>query len=89
MLESSDSRLKSDIEKIGNALDKVNNLSGYTFVKNGQRSTGVIAQEIQQVLPEAVQEKDGYLSVAYGNLIGLLIEAIKEQQKEIEELKNK
>ena len=49
---------------------------------------GVIAQEIQKVAPEAVStDAEGYLSVAYGNLAGLLIEGIKEQQKQIDELK--
>ena len=52
-----------------------------------ERKTGVIAQEVEAVLPEAV--KDGeYKSVAYGNMVGLLIEAIKEQQAQIEELKS-
>ena len=62
-----------------------------TFNKNDseERQTGVIAQEVQKVLPEAVKESnDGYLSVAYGNMVGLLIEGMKEQHKEIEELKS-
>lgn len=89
LTETSDIRLKSNILKIDNALDKISQLNGYTFTKNGERLTGVIAQEIVEVLPEAVIEHDGYLSVSYGNLVGLLIEAIKEQQKQIEDLKNR
>jgi len=90
LVETSDRRLKSDIEVIDNALDKVQELSGYTYYKEGveRKLTGVIAQEVQSVLPEAVQEdEEGTLSVSYGNMVGLLIEAIKEQQKQIDELK--
>lgn len=84
----SDIRLKKNIKPIGNALDKVLSLTGYTFDMNGKRNTGVIAQELRKVLPEAVVEDDeGYLSVAYGNIVGLLINAIKEQQKQINELR--
>lgn len=85
----SDIRLKSNIEKIENALDKVCQLSGYTYDMNNKRSTGVIAQEVEKVLPEVVQDReDGYKTVAYGNMIGLLIEAIKELNEEIKEIKN-
>jgi len=93
LIESSDQRLKSDIQPITNAVDKVMALGGYTYNKedNDTRRTGVIAQEVLEVLPEAVtqNEETGYYNVAYGNMVGLLIEAIKEQQKEIEELKKK
>lgn len=87
---SSDIRLKSNIEKIEDALNKLMTLNGVTFNKIGMetRSTGVIAQEVQAVLPEAVYENDKYLSVAYGNMIGLLIEAIKELKIEVDKLKN-
>lgn len=85
----SDIRLKTNIEKIENALDKVCQLNGYTYDMNNKRSTGVIAQEVEKVLPEVVQDReDGYKTVAYGNMIGLLIEAIKELKQEIEVLKN-
>ena len=56
-------------------------------LNDGQRGTGVIAQEMQQVMPEVVEEGQ-YLSVAYGNLVGVLIEAVKELQAEIKELKD-
>lgn len=88
--ESSDRRIKDHIVKIEDALDKVNQLNGYTFFKNNstKRSTGVIAQEVLEVFPEVVcEDENGILGVSYGNMIGLLIEAIKEQQKEIENLR--
>lgn len=92
LTETSDKRLKSDIEKIESGLEKVCKLSGYTFVKEGQdhRVAGVIAQEVLQVLPEAVTgTEDTNYSVAYGNMVGLLIEAIKDLKAEVDELKKK
>jgi len=87
----SDERLKSDIKTIDNALDKVSQMRGVSFVKNGHKSIGVIAQEVQKVLPEIVstEKKDGdeYLGVAYGNIVGVLIEAIKDLQNQVNELK--
>ena len=86
----SDQRLKENIEPITNALQKVSEINGYTFKKIGQegRRAGLIAQELQKVLPEAVHEnEDGMLSVAYGNTVSLLVEAIKELQAEVAELK--
>ena len=85
----SDERLKSDIQTIENAVDTVKALRGVTFVKDGKPSLGVIAQEVQAVLPELVMESGNYLSVAYGNMVGVLIEAIKEQQAQIDDLKAK
>jgi hypothetical protein len=85
----SDIRVKTNIERIPDALNKVCQLNGYTFDRtdspNIGRQTGVIAQEVLKVLPEAVSgsEKEHY-SVAYGNMVGLLIEAIKEQQSIID-----
>jgi hypothetical protein len=87
----SDIRLKKNITKITYALDKVLQLNGYTFDRNDietKRQTGVIAQEVLKVLPEAITgSEDTQYSVAYGNMMGLLIEAIKELKAEIEELK--
>ena len=75
----SDRRLKNDIKPIESALEKVKKLSGYTYTKDDRRSTGVIAQEVLEVLPEAVHgSEETMYSVAYGNMVGLLIEAIKE-----------
>ncbi|MFU8777871.1 MAG: tail fiber domain-containing protein, partial [Roseovarius sp.] len=86
----SDARLKSDLERIPDALAKVSRLTGYTFTRKdtGARQTGVIAQDVQQVLPEAVIECGDHLALAYGNMVGLLIEAIKDLKAELEELKN-
>jgi len=80
----SDRRAKSDIEKIENALDKIEQLNGYTFTMKGKRYTGLIAQEILPILPEAVtgSEETNY-AVAYGNMMGLIVEAIKELKQKI------
>ena len=83
----SDERLKSDIVTIPNALETVCKLRGVNFTKDGEASTGVIAQEVQKVIPEVVLQGDEYLSVAYGNLVGVLIEAVKELKAEVETLK--
>jgi hypothetical protein len=88
----SDITLKKDILTIENSLDKVKSMRGvyYTRKDTEQKSSGVIAQELKEIAPELVKENsDGIMSVAYGNLVGYLIEAIKEQQKQIEELKAK
>lgn len=95
----SDERLKENIKPISGALEKVNQLNGYTFSykKDGKESAGVIAQELEKVFPSAVQETETmfhgeegqlYKTVQYDQLHGLLIEAIKELKAEIEELKN-
>lgn len=88
----SDRRLKKDIDTITDPLGKVSRLRGVNFtrVENGQRGTGLIAQDVLKVAPEAVAaDDDGLLSVAYGNLVGLLVEAIKDQQRQIEDLKDR
>lgn len=84
----SDSRLKADLVRIDGALDKVEALTGYVFTRTdtGARETGLIAQDIQQVLPEAVADGE-YLSVAYGNLMGLMVEAIKELRSEVADIR--
>jgi hypothetical protein len=92
----SDVALKTDIEMIPNALDKIDEIRGVTFTRhNGQKSAGIIAQELEKVLPEAVREKklalhDGkeYKTVEYDAIHGLLINCIKELKEEIKELKN-
>ena len=84
----SDERLKDNIETIEDALTKVKNMRGVTFTRDGRQGTGVIAQEIQKVMPEVVHDEGEYMSVAYGNLVGVLIEAVKELKAEIEELKH-
>lgn len=87
----SDENLKTDIETISNALEKVSRMRGvmYTRIDTETRGSGVIAQEMQEVLPEVVLDTNEYLSVAYGNIVGVLIEAIKELKAEIDELKGK
>jgi hypothetical protein len=87
---SSDERLKTDITVIENALDKIDQLRGVLFTRtaSGEKETGVIAQDLLPVIPEAVRlDEKGYYSVAYGNLAGLLIEAIKELRTEVAEIK--
>ena len=84
---TSDERLKSDIQTIDNALDKVMNMRGVTYTMQDQKGTGVVAQEIEKILPEVVVDGEEYKSVAYGNMIGILIEAIKDLKKEINEHK--
>lgn len=88
----SDIGLKEDIELIPNALDKVSKIRGVTYnridMENSPKQSGVIAQEVEEVLPEVVHTNDdGVKSVAYGNMVGLLVEAIKELREEVKQLK--
>jgi hypothetical protein len=94
---ASDIRLKENIEVIKDPIHKVQKLRGVTFnyKKDGSKSTGLIAQELEEVLPEVIYEthdlhdkEDKFKAVRYGNVVGLLVEAIKEQQETIEEQKN-
>jgi hypothetical protein len=95
---SSDERLKDNIELISNPIEKVQSLKGVTWDWNDNAdelqqslpNVGVIAQDVEKVLPQLVTDRDnGYKGVDYAKLTGLLIEAIKEQQKEIDILKEK
>ena len=81
----SDERLKSDIKTLDGS--KVYEMRGVSFTKDGAAGSGVIAQELQKVAPELVQDDGEYLSVAYGNVVGYLIEAIKELKTEVDDLK--
>ena len=83
----SDERLKENIQTLDSK--KTLQMRGVSFTKDGKESSGVIAQEIEKIAPELVQtnEQDGYKSVAYGNLVGYLIETVKDQQKQIDDLK--
>jgi hypothetical protein len=87
---NSDITLKKNLLKIENALEKVEQINGYTYefkADDSKRHAGVIAQEIQTVLPEIVNKgNDGILGVEYGNISALLIEAIKEQNIKIKNL---
>ena len=96
----SDDRLKIRLEDINNAMEKINTLSGFYFEPNKtaqdlgyevKRDVGVSAQKVQDILPEAVVPApidEKYLTVRYEKLIPLLIEGIKEQQLQIEELRD-
>jgi hypothetical protein len=86
----SDARVKENIETLSNALESVKQMRGVTYNKIGEekQSIGVIAQELEEVVPQLVHtNEEGMKSVAYGNITALLIEALKEQQEQIEELK--
>lgn len=92
----SDIKLKKDLEIIPNAIEKIQAINGYTYTRKdtGERQAGVVAQEIQKVLPEVVlsnKDENGEetLSVAYGNIVSLLIEGIKEQQDKIDSLEER
>ena len=88
---ASDSRLKENVLTIDNALNKTTQLNGvyYNMIGQTDRRVGVIAQDIEKILPEVVSQDGDYKAVSYGSIIGLLIEAIKELNNEIIELKNK
>jgi hypothetical protein len=95
---SSDERLKDNIEVISNPIEKVQQLKGVTWDWNDnadelQKSlpnVGVIAQDVEKVLPQVVKDRDnGFKGVDYDKIVGLLIEAIKDQQTQIDELKSK
>ena len=83
----SDERLKTDIKTIESGLDKVSKMRGVTFKRDGKLNSGVIAQELEKIAPELVKTADdemGTKSVAYGNMVGYLIEAVKELKVELE-----
>lgn len=85
--QSSDMRLKQNIQTLNSPLDTVCKLRGVSYEQNGKARVGVIAQEVEDFVPQVVETgEDGFKSVAYGNLVGLLIEAVKEQQQTIKEL---
>jgi len=95
----SDERLKSNIKRIDNALDKISRLEGVVFTWNEQaallgkptdiQETGLLASKVKEVLPQATQQKDsGFLAVNYEKLMGLVVEAIKELKDEVALLKN-
>ena len=93
---SSDRNLKDNIQPIKNSLEKVDKIGGYTFVWNDKQDTyegsdvGVIAQEIEEVLPEVVMTRgSGYKAVKYEKIVPLLIESIKELKQEVDEIKQK
>jgi hypothetical protein len=95
VIVNSDSNIKDNLEVISSALSKMNTINGYTFTRkdldSNKRYTGVLAQDIQRILPEAVykDEDTGRLSVAYGNLAGLFVQGFKELMGHIEDIKER
>ena len=92
LLSNSDERLKENIYPIDNALSRVGQIEGVYFNWNGkkERQVGVIAQQVEKVLPEVVSEdKDSYLSVDYSKLVPLLFGAINEQSSIIVDLEER
>ena len=88
---TSDLRLKENVSTLKNAMEKVSQLRGvsYTFKDTGLPNLGLVAQEVEMVLPDVIRTNEmGFKSITYGNIVGLLVEAIKELKQEIEELKN-
>ena len=91
----SDMALKEDIYQIENALEKVNKLRGVHFTRksNNSKEIGVVANEVEKVVPELVDEHEDeelgkIKTMKYANTVGLLIEAVKDLSKQVEELKN-
>ncbi len=92
VLQSSDERLKENIYPIDNSLDRVNAIDGvyFNWKDKEERNAGVIAQQVQKVLPEVVSEdKDSYLAVDYSKIVPLLLEAINEQTNLISDLEDR
>ena len=92
VLQSSDERLKENINLIDNAFDRVNAIDGvyFNWKDKNDRNVGVLAQQVEKVLPEVVSEdNNGYLNVDYGGIVPLLLEAIKELEARITDLENR
>ena len=91
ILSTSDSNLKSNIIQIQNPLTKINNISGYTYIRTDTSNyeTGLIAQEVKEILPEVVKYENNHYNISYGNMSGLFVECIKELNKKIEILTEK
>ena len=99
----SDIRLKKDIELINNPLDIINAINGYTFTfkKDNKKSAGVVAQEVEKVFPQAVKDQelpyvsedienpDVFKTVEYDQIVGLLVQAVKELSGKIKKLEGK
>ena len=88
----SDERLKDNIETLEDGLDKVEQLRGVTYTRDGRKNIGVIAQEVEKILPEIVLTADdemGTKSVDYSRITAVLIEAVKELSARVKELENK
>jgi hypothetical protein len=85
----SDIRFKTEINTINDGLQRVLDSRGVSYIRGGKNEVGVIAQEIQETIPEVVsKDNKGYLYVSYGNITGVLIEAIKGLNDKIEQLQS-
>jgi hypothetical protein len=91
ILSTSDSNLKSNINKIQNPLNKLLTINGYTYIRTDTSNyeTGLLAQEVKEILPEVVKFENEHYNIAYGNMSGLFVECIKELNKKIEDLSEK
>ena len=91
ILSTSDSNLKSNINKIQNPLNKLLTINGYTYIRTDTSNyeTGLLAQEVKEILPEVVKFENEHYNIAYGNMSGLFVECIKELNKKIEDLTEK
>lgn len=87
----SDEKSKTDLVQIQDALEKIKQLTGYTytFIESGEKSAGLISQQVEKVLPEAVRENEGVQSLNYNATIGLIVESIKVLSEKIDELNRK
>ncbi|HEB0101574.1 TPA: tail fiber domain-containing protein [Serratia marcescens] len=94
---SSDRRLKTEVNNISNALNKLKSIGGYTYLKEGRPEAGVIAQEVQRVVPESVSVSplhkqngevvEDCLNININGVVALLIEAVKELSIEVRNIK--
>ena len=92
LVNTSDKRLKNNIITIGerNALNKIMKMRGVYYDMNEQKNVGLIAQEVLEILPEVVVEmNNGYYGVKYGNIVGLLVEGFKDQERRLREVERK
>jgi hypothetical protein len=91
ILSTSDSNLKTNIIKIKNPLNKINNINGYTYTRIDtlNNETGLLAQEVKEILPEVVKFENNHYNISYGNMSGLFVECIKELNKRIDDLEER
>ena len=91
ILSPSDINIKTDINIISSPLEKINKINGYTYKRTdtGNYETGLIAQEVLEILPEVVKFNNDIYNISYGNMCGLLVESIKELNKKIKFLEEK
>ncbi|XAI94017.1 long tail fiber protein [Pseudomonas phage vB_Pa-PAC2] len=90
VFNTSDIKLKDNIQPIKNPVELLSKISGYTYTRNdcnNEKQTGIIAQEVETIQPESVREVDGIKTVNHNGIIALLVSAVNELSKEIEELK--